>query len=180
MSIFPKKKWMNRYEATLRLDIRKGKAEQVENILSHVPLSNCSWLRTVICKLEFCHPQQGRCVSNNNKPNLPQRWWEALRSSWQPNEEKGGCQQQEVPEAWGMHAEVCRQEGRPAALLLGGASTRGGRRKKCHQQMFRQKDLGHRSLQVLGSSWRLNCLRRFGQWIRSGRGASAKLLQWRV
>lgn len=109
-----------------------------------------------------------------------QRWGEALRCSGQPNEEKRGHQQQEVLKAWGMHAELCRREGRPAALLLGGASTGGSRRKKCHQQMSRQKDLGYRSSQVLGSSWRLNCLRTLGQWIRSGRGAGAKLLQWRV
>lgn len=127
---FPKEKakeqiWSN-IKARKRRQTRLKTVYPRSNLVTGLGLGN-----SVICKLEFCHVQHSGSVSKKNKPILPQRWWEALRGSWQPNEEKGGHQQQ--PEAWRTHAEqrVCagRRAGQLLCLPQGGASQEatGGR-----------------------------------------------------
>lgn len=96
-------------------------------------------LRQLSCKLEPCHTKQDRSVLKNNKPNLPQRWWEALRNSWQPHEEEGWRQQQEVPEACGTHAEL-RGCGSQQNFCKVGLTVGSCRRARCHQQMAGQTD----------------------------------------
>lgn len=127
-------KWSNtqhRYEERNRNRLKT--VHPVSNFVTALGLGQPS------CKIEPCHAKQGRSVLKKNKPNLPQRRQEALRNSWQPREEEGGGQQQEVPEACGTHAGLpdcggdlylCKVE-----LTEGGCKT-----ARYHQQMARQKD----------------------------------------